>query len=148
MMIDDSGNKVSAENYIFDTLNNTGIFVESFLDNSFFVGVAGYPPNTINVQFFNANLQKIYTANSSYFNNGTCQVCLSPFQVTIGKIYCAKPISNCTVYSGDGKCLTCNNLSFLTIRKFACVQEITNCSTYVDDGKCNACSHSWKIVLC
>lgn len=169
MVINDSGNKISAENYIFDSGNKTGIFLESFSDNSFFVGVAGYPPNIINVQFFNANLQKIFTANtclspkiisadktvcfdpinncSSYFNNGTCELCVSPFEVTIGKISCALRISNCSTYYDDGKCLTCNISSILTIGKLACVQEITNCSSYLDDGKCNSCSNETNLTI-
>ena len=169
MIIDDSGNKISSEYYLCDSQNKTGIFVESFSDNSFFVGVAGYPPNILNVQFFNSNSQKIFTANtcfspknisvdktvcfdpidncSSYFDNGTCQLCLSPYQVTIGKISCALPISNCTTYSDNGKCLTCNISSFLTIGKLACVKEITNCSSYLDDGKCNSCSNNTNLTI-
>ena len=157
-IINDAGSITSPDNYVFDTKKDN-LFMKSFYDNSFFVGAYDEPSSVINVQFYNVNLTKIYAIEScpppktispdktqcliancsTYFTNGSCQICTNQTTVTTTFTACVNPIINCSSHANNETCLKCMPYTVLSVGKLVCANTIRNCFNYSDDGKCASC---------
>ena len=139
------------------TAPNTVIPLQS---GSFFLIFDSFGSNSRVGQFFNSQGEPIYCLAScplpkiisgnqkscsqfvqdcSNYTNNSCQSCISPKILTIGKIFCANPINNCLTYADNGKCITCSDNTRLTIGAIACADPVVNCSVYSDNLLCLSC---------
>ena len=144
----------------------------SFSDDSILIAALTSTPGSINISYFNSDLDPIYVNEtckpplnvitpdkkgcfsaivncSTYNNDGTCNSCVNStaLALSVNNKTCVPRITGCKLYNDNSTCHTCNNTTILTEGLVNCANPIVNCLIYWDNKTCKNCLNLFALSI-
>lgn len=144
----------------------------SFSDGSILIAALTSTPGSINISYFNSDLDPIYVSEtckpplnvitpdkkgcfstivncSTYNNDGTCNSCVNStaLALSVNNKTCVPRITGCELYNDNSTCQRCNNTTILTEGLVNCANPIVNCQIYWDNKTCKNCLNLFAISI-